>query len=79
MSALLIRRIVVWAISMGLGVLTTLAVLYFFLPAVSPSPNPEAVDVATYGIQYFFWTAFPFGLMYLTILDYFFDSKILPD
>ncbi len=79
MSALWVRRIIVTVISMGLGVLSALAIITFFLPAVSPNPNAQAVSVAKYGIQYFFWTAFPLGLMYLTILDYFADSKMLPD
>lgn len=79
MSPLMMRRIVAVVVSMGLGFITSLAIITFFLPAVSPNPNAEAVSIATYGIQYFFWTAFPFGLMYLTILDYFMDAKILPD
>lgn len=79
MSSLLVRRLVVWAVSMGLGVLISLLILTFFLPSVSPTPNAEAVGVMEYGLQYFFWTAFPFGLVFVTILDYFLDTKILPD
>ncbi len=79
MSSLFIRRIIVWAVSMGIGVLLSLLIITFFLPAVSPSPNAEAVSFSRYGIQYFFWTAFPLGLMFVTILDYFMDTKILPD
>lgn len=79
MSSLVLRRVIVWLVSAGLGVLVTLLLLTFFLPAVSPNPNAEPVSVARYGIQYFFWTAFPFTLLFVTALDYFLDTKILPD
>jgi hypothetical protein len=79
MYSLTIRRIIVWVASMVMGVLTALLIITFFLPAVSPDPNAEAVSVANYGLQYFFWTAFPLGLMFVTILDYFLDTKIWPD
>lgn len=79
MSSLLIRRIIVWAVSMGIGVVLTLLIITFFLPAVSPSPIAAAVSPSKYGIQYFFWTAFPLGMIFVTILDYFMDTKILPD
>ena len=79
MSSLLFRRIIVWVVSMALGVLTTYLILQFFLPGVSPSPTPHAVSPQEYGIQYFFWTAFPLGLMFVTVFDYFLDTRILPD
>lgn len=79
MSSLLIRRIVVWVVSMALGVLISLLILTFFLPGVNPSPGAGSVSVQQYGLQYFFWTAFPLGLIFVTVLDYFLDTKILPD
>jgi hypothetical protein len=86
MSILTLKRIIVWVIAMALGALTTVVILAVFLPAVNPSPNPEAVvfslegtSVGKYGPQYFFWTAFPLGLVYVVILDYFVGSRILPD
>lgn len=79
MSSLLIRRLVVWAVSMILGVVISILILTFFLPSVNPSPTAGPVSVQTYGIQYFFWTAFPIGLIFVTVLDYFLDTKILPD
>ena len=79
MSSLTIRRLIVWAVSMVLGVVITMAILTFFLPSVSPSPNAEAVSAGKYGIQYFFWTAFPLGLVFVTILDYLMETKIWPD
>lgn len=79
MSSLLVRRLIVWGVSMALGVGISMLILIFFLPGVSPNPNAEAVSIQTYGIQYFFWTAFPIGLIFVTILDYFMDTKIWPD
>lgn len=79
MSSLLLRRIVVWVVSSALGIIVSLLILTFFLPAVSPNPNAEAVSIARYGTQYFFWTAFPFTLLFVTVLDYFLDTRILPD
>lgn len=79
MSPLLIRRLIVWVVSGVLGFILTMLIITFFLPAVSPNPNAEPVSIAKYGIQYFFWTAFPLALMFVTIFDYFMDTKILPD
>ncbi|PJF30389.1 MAG: hypothetical protein CUN52_04110 [Phototrophicales bacterium] len=79
MSELTIRRIVVWAISIILSILVTLAILYFFLPAVNPNQYAGPVSPEVYGWQYFFWTAFPIALIFMTILDHFADSKIWPD
>jgi hypothetical protein len=79
MSSRLVRRLIVWGVSMGLGALTAWLIITLFLPAASPSPNAEAVSIADYGIQYFFWTAFPLGLVFLTILDGFLDTRIWPD
>lgn len=79
MSELTIRRIVVWVISIILGVLVTLAILYFFLPAVNPNRYAGPVTPEQYGWQYFFWTAFPITLIFMTIFDHFAGSKIWPD
>lgn len=79
MSSLTIRRIIVWGVSMGLGVLLAVLILVFFLPLVSPNENAEAVSIGEYGIQYFFWTAFPIGMIFVTILDHFMETRIWPD
>jgi flagellar biosynthesis protein FlhB len=79
MSALAVRRLVVWVVSMALGTLVTWLVLTFFLPSVNPSPNASPVSIAQFGKQYFFWTAFPFGMVFVTIFDYFMDTRIWPD
>ena len=79
MSSLTIRRLIVWAVSLGLGVILSWLVLTFLLPALSPNPNEEPITIATYGYQYFFWTAFPFALIFVTIFDAFMDTRIWPD
>lgn len=79
MSSLFIRRAIVWIVSMGLGVAISMIIILVALPALSPNPNEEPIGIMTYGLQYFFWTAFPLGLVFVTILDYFLDTKIWPD
>lgn len=79
MSSLTIRRIIVWGVSMALGVLAAVLILTFFLPLVSPNENATAFSISEYGIQYFFWTAFPIGMIFVTILDHFMDTRIWPD
>lgn len=79
MSSLFVRRLLVWAVSAVLGVVTTLLILTFFLPAVSPNTEEAVVSVARYGIQYFLWTAGPLTLVFVTVLDHFLETKIWPD
>jgi len=87
MSSLTIKRIIVWAVSGVLGFLTALLVItvgFELLPLLSIPPiiTPvlaEAITIQEYGIIYFVTTAFPLGLIYLVWLDYFLDTKILPD
>jgi len=79
MNSLTIRRLIVIGISTGLGLVTSLIVMYLFLPAVSPNVNEDVVSIGRYGLQYFFWTIFPFAMIFLTILDHFMETKIWPD
>jgi hypothetical protein len=79
MSLLTIRRIIVWVVSMALGALLTLVILTFFLPWKNPSPNADVVNAATYGAGYFILTAFPIGMVFVTLFDHFMDTKIWPD
>jgi hypothetical protein len=41
--------------------------------------NGFPISIQTYGLQYFFWTAFPIGLIFVIWLDYLLDTRILPD
>ncbi|MDX1995217.1 MAG: hypothetical protein SF029_22735 [bacterium] len=79
MSSLFVRRAIAWIVGMALGFVVSWLIITFFLPAVSPDPNAEAVSIAKYGRMYFLVTMVPLGLMFMTILDYFLDAKIWPN
>jgi hypothetical protein len=77
MKSLRVRRIIVWAVGMGLGFLITALFVVLVLPWMGPQAgNP--ISIQKYGYQYFFWTALPLGLMFVVWLDYFMKTKILP-
>lgn len=78
MSSLAFRRLVVWAVSMVLGFVIAAVFVTTILPWMGPH-NGHAISIQTYGFQYFFWTAFPIGLIFVVWLDYFLDTRILPD
>ena len=79
MSSLWVRRLVVWAVSMLLGVLIGMLILTLVLPALSPDPNAAAISVQEYGIIYFIVTVVPIGLIFVTVLDQYLDTRIWPD
>lgn len=79
MSTLTVKRIVVWAVSMVLGFVISWAIITFFLPAVSPDQNAAAVSISEYGNLYFLVTMIPLGLIFVCWIDYFMDTKILPE
>jgi len=79
MSSLTIRRLIVIGVSTALGFIVSMITLYWFLPAVSPNVNEPTITITRYGLQYFFWTIFPFAMIFLTILDHFMETKIWPD
>jgi hypothetical protein len=78
MSSLLVRRIIVYVVGFALGSIISAAFVMLILPWLGPNDgNP--IPISKYGGQYFFWTAFPLGVMFVIWLDYFLDTKILPD
>ena len=79
MSSLWVRRLVVWAVSMLLGVLFGMLILTLVLPALSPDPNAQPISVQEYGIIYFLVTVVPIGLIFVTVLDQYLDTRIWPD
>ena len=82
MSSLTIRRLIVWVVSMGLGFLTALLIItvgFDLLPLVSSIQTPQGTSIQHFGIIYFLVTAIPLGLIYVTWLDYFLNTKILPE
>ncbi|MCS7071322.1 MAG: alkaline shock response membrane anchor protein AmaP, partial [Anaerolinea sp.] len=78
MSALTIKRIIVWVVSLALGFTITAVFVTAILPWMGPN-NGNPISIERYGIQYFFWTAFPLSLIFVVWLDYFLDTRILPD
>lgn len=87
MSSLTIRRIIVWLVSLGLGTLVSYLIItvgFALLPSISLPPiitpvQSHAISIDEYGIIYFATTAFPLALLFLTWLDAFMGTKILPE
>jgi len=78
MSSLTVRRLIVWVVSMGLGFLIAALFVTLVLPWMGPhGGNP--ISIQKYGVQYFFWTGLPIGLLILTWLVHFLSTRILPD
>ncbi len=78
MSSLLLRRLIAWAIGMGTGFLLTWLFITLVLPWMGPHGG-QPITIQTYGIQYFFWTALPLGLFFVIWLDYFLNTRIMPE
>lgn len=78
MSSLTIKRLIVWAVSLGLSVVISALFVTLVLPWLGPQ-NGFPISLEKYGIQYFIWTALPLALVFLVWLDYFLGTKILPD
>ena len=82
MSSLTIRRIIVWAVSMVLGLLVGYGIItvgFDMLPLFSAVQTPQGVSIDEYGIQYFLFTSVPIGMVFVIWLDAFMDTRILPD
>ena len=79
MNSLLMRRIFVWSISLFLGALIGFVIIQVVLPGLSPDPNARAISIQEYGIIYFLVTVVPLGLIFVTWLDYYLDTRIWPD
>lgn len=87
MSSLTVRRLIVWVVSLILGFLTAyliIAVGFGILPSLQIPPiltpvRSESVTISQYGIIYFICTVGPLALVYLTWLDHFMGTRILPD
>lgn len=79
MGSLTLRRLIVWVVGLGLGFVIAAAFVVAVLPYLAPSHAGQPISIETYGIQYFFWTAFPLGLVFVVWLDKFLDARILPD
>jgi hypothetical protein len=78
MSSLTLRRIVVWVVSMALGFILSALFITLVLPWMGPHAG-KPISIAQYGTLYYLTTAIPIGLIFVVWLDYFLDTRILPD
>ncbi len=79
MNSLLLRRLAVWVVSMALSVVIGWLIITILLPALSPDPNAEPVTIQQFGYLYFATMVIPIGLIFVTWLDLFADTRIWPD
>lgn len=82
MSSLTIRRLIVWIVSMVLGLLIGYGVItvgFDMLPLFTSVQSPQGVSIEEYGMLYYLFTAIPIGLVFVVWLDAFMDTRILPD
>ena len=77
MSSLTIRRLIVWAVSLVLGIVTAALIITVGFPIIKP--ESAGITVQKYGTIYFLTTAGPIALIYVVWLDYFLDTHILND
>jgi hypothetical protein len=77
MSSLTLRRIVVWVVGVVLGFVTAWLIITVGFPIIKPEAG--SISIAEFGRTYFLVTAVPLGLIFVTWLDYFMDTHILPD
>lgn len=78
MSSLTVKRLAVFIVSLALGFVITVAFVLFVLPWMGPQ-NGFPISLQEYGVQYFLWTMLPIAGIFLVWLDYFLDTRILPD
>ena len=78
MSSLTVKRLAVFIVSLALGFVITVAFDLFVLPWMGPQ-NGFPISLQEYGVQYFLWTMLPIAGIFLVWLDYFLDTRILPD
>ena len=87
MSSLTIKRVIVWIVSIALGLLSAFLIItvgfallpFIFLPPIITPVNSEAISITKYGTIYFLTTALPLALLFMVWLDHFLDTRILPD
>ncbi len=82
MSSLTIRRLIVWVVSMILGLIVGYGIItvgFDMLPLFTAVQTPQGVSIDEYGMLYYLFTAIPIGLVFVIWLDAFMDTRILPD
>jgi hypothetical protein len=78
MSSLTLKRLAVFVVSLALAFVLTAAFVLLILPWMGPQ-NGFPITLQEYGTQYFLWTMLPIAGIFLVWLDYFLDTRILPD
>lgn len=82
MSPKNLKRLIVFFVSMALGFVTSYFIItvgFNSLPLFSSIESPQGRTILEYGPQYFFWTFFPIGLVFMIWLDAIFETEILND
>lgn len=77
MSSLAIRRLIVWIVSLALGFVVSYLLIVVGFPLLKPVA--AGITIADYGTIYFLVTMIPIALVFVTWLDKFMGTKILPD
>lgn len=77
MSSLNLRRLVVWGLSVALGFVVTYLLIVVGFPILKP--ESAGITLEKYGFGYFIVTFVPIVLIFVTWLDAFMGTNILPD
>jgi hypothetical protein len=77
MSSLNLRRLVVWGLSLVLGFVVTYLLIVVGFPILKP--ESAGITLEKYGFGYFIVTFVPIVLIFVTWLDAFMGTNILPD
>jgi hypothetical protein len=77
MSSLAVRRLIVWVVSFALGFVVSYLLIVVGFPIINR--NAVGMTLEEYGTIYFLVTMVPIALVFVTWLDKFMGTKILPD
>jgi uncharacterized membrane protein len=77
MSSLNVRRLIVWVASFALGFVVTWLLVVVGLPFIKP--ESAGLTLQKFGTGYFLVAMVPIALIFVTWLDKFMGTKILPD
>jgi hypothetical protein len=77
MSSLAVRRLIVWGVSLVLGFVVSWLIIVVGFPILKPVA--AGMTIERYGTIYFLVTMIPIALVFVTWLDKFMGTKILPD
>lgn len=77
MSSLAVRRLIVWVVSFALGFVVSYLLIVVGFPIINS--NAVGMTLEEYGTIYFLVTMVPIALVFVTWLDKFMGTRILPD